>query len=66
MTSRLCSSIPRCSMPRNLCVSGKGTLPTTNPVKKKLTHAAVSICGTIMFRFFFNMSVIMLGSLIIC
>ena len=25
---------------------------TTNPVKKKLTHVAVSICGTIMFRFF--------------
>jgi len=40
------------------------TLPTTKPVKKKLTQAAVSICGTIMLRFFFSMSVIMDGSVI--
>jgi hypothetical protein len=31
-----------------------------------LTQAAVSICGTIMLRFFFSMSVIMDGSVIIC
>ena len=41
-------------------------MPTTNPVKKKLTHVAVSICGTIMFRFFLSMPVIIVGSESIC
>ena len=45
---------------------GKGAPATPDPVKKKLTHVAVSICRTIMFRFFLSMPVIMVGSESIC
>ena len=52
-------------MVRKRCVSGKGILAMTKPLKKKLTHAPVSICGTIMCTFFFSMSIIIVGSDII-
>jgi len=58
--------MPRWSIPRKRCVRGNGTLPTTKPVKKKLTQPAVSMFGTMKLRFFVSMLVIMVGSDSIC
>ena len=42
--------------------AARRALATTKPVKKKLTQAMVSICGTIIPRLFFIIPVIALGS----
>mmetsp|Transcript_41589 Transcript_41589/g.70197 ORF Transcript_41589/g.70197 Transcript_41589/m.70197 type:complete len:117 (-) Transcript_41589:195-545(-) len=64
VTSKVDNSMSRCNMLRKREVRGKGNFAITNPEKKYESHGNITTLGMIITMFFFIMSVIIDGSVI--